>query len=105
MSLQGGYGLARYHVGVDVGKRRHHVCVLDLSDGTDCRSLSVTNDQEGLTQLVVSLESLSTNHEDFLVGVESCFYALNLSYYLMAAGFNLVELNTFRVSQFRKAQG
>jgi transposase len=37
--------------------------------------------------------------------VEPCPYGLNLSYFLMSAGFSLVEVNTFRASQFRKAQG
>ena len=97
--------MTRYHVGVDVGKARHHVCVRDLSNDTYCRTFSVSNDQEGLSQLVASLDTLSADHDDFLIGVESCPYGLNVSYFLMAAGFNLVEVNTFRAGQFRKAQG
>jgi transposase len=97
--------LARYHVGVDVGKARHHVCVRDLLKETYCRTFSVSNDQEGLAHLVASLSTLSTDHNDFLIGVESCPYGLNVSYFLMSAGFNLVEVNTFRAGQFRKAQG
>jgi transposase len=105
INSKGGYSLARYHVGVDVGKVRHHVCVRDLSNDTYCRNFSVSNDQEGLTHLVASLGTLSTDHDDFLIGVESCPYGLNVSYFLMSAGFNLVEVNTFRAGQFRKAQG
>lgn len=97
--------MARYHVGVDVGKARHHICVRDLSDDKYCRTFSVNNDLEGLTQLVTSLGNLSANHDDFLIGVESCPYGLNVSYFLMSAGFNLVEVNTFRAGQFRKAKG
>jgi transposase len=97
--------LARYHVGVDVGKSRHHVCVRDISAGTYCRTFSVNNDQDGLAHIAATLESLSTDRQDFLIGVESCPYGLNVSYYLMAAGFSLVEVNTFRAGQFRKAQG
>ena len=97
--------MARYHVGVDVGKARHHVCVLDVSFGVCCRTFAVSNDQDGLSHIVLSLESLSHDRGDFLVGIESCPYGLNLSYYLMAAGFKLVEVNTFRAGQFRKAQG
>jgi transposase len=95
--------LVRYHVGVDVGKDRHHVCVRDLSNDSYCRSLSVSNDQKGLSLLVSSLNALSANQDDFLIGVESCPYGLNVSYFLMSAGFNLVEVNTFRAGQFRKA--
>jgi len=97
--------LARYHVGVDVGKLRHHICIKDLSNDTYGRTFSVSNDQEGLTHLVAFLNDLSPDHEDFLIGVESCPYGLNISYFLMSAGFNLVEVNTFRAGQFRKAKG
>ena len=97
--------MVRYHVGVDVGKDRHHVCVRDLPNDSYCRSFSVSNDQEGLALLVSSLNALSANQDDFLIGVESCPYGLNVSYFLMSAGFNLVEVNTFRAGQFRKAQG
>ena len=97
--------MARYHVGVDVGKLRHHVCIRDLSNDTYGRAFSVSNDQEGLTHLVAFLNALSPDHDDFLIGVESCPYGLNISYFLMSAGFNLVEVNTFRAGQFRKAKG
>jgi transposase len=97
--------LARYHVGVDVGKVRHYVCVRDLSNNSYGRAFSISNDQEGLSHLVDSLTTLSADHDDFLIGVESCPYGLNVSYFLMSAGFNLVEVNTFRAGQFRKAQG
>jgi len=97
--------LTRYHVGVDVGKLRHHVCIRDLSNDTYDKAFSVSNDQEGLTQLVACLSTLSPDHDDFLIGVESCPYGLNISYFLMSVGFNLVEVNTFRAGQFRKAKG
>jgi transposase len=96
---------ARYHVGVDVGKARHHVCILDRSNGTYCRTFSVSNDLEGLASLAASLDTLSADPDDFLIGIESCPYGLNVSYFLMSEGFNLVEVNTFRAGQFRKAQG
>ena len=97
--------MARYHVGVDVGKARHHVYVMDRSDEAHRRSFSVSNDLEGLAQFASALNGLSPEHDDFLIGVESCPYGLNVSYFLMAAGFNLVEVNTFRAGQFRKAKG
>ncbi len=88
-----------------MGKDRHHVCIRDLSNDSYRRSFSVSNDQEGLALIVSSLNALSANQDDFLIGVESCPYGLNVSYFLMSAGFNLVEINTFRDGQFRKAQG
>jgi transposase len=97
--------LAKYHVGVDVGKVRHYVYVRDLSNNSYGKAFSVSNDQEGLSHLVASLTTLSADHDDFLISIESCPYGLNVSYFFMSAGFNLVEVNTFRAGQFRKAQG
>jgi len=97
--------LAKYHVGVDVGKDRNHVCIRDLSKDTYYKTFSITNDRKGFLELVHSLEKLSAGKDDFLIGIEACSYGLNLSYFLMGAGFNLVEANPFRAGQFRKAQG
>ncbi len=97
--------MARYHVGVDVGKDRHHVAIRDVERDTYCKTVSIMNDHEGFTELISSLEKLSTDKSAFLVGIEACPYGLNLSYFLMAVGFNLVEVNPFRAGQFRKAQG
>jgi transposase len=69
------------------------------------KTFLVTNSRNGFTELIATLEKLSLEKSDFLIGVEACSYALNLSYFLMAIGFDLVEVNPFRAGQFRKAQG
>ena len=97
--------MEKYHVGVDVGKDSHHVCIRDISRDTYHKSFSVKNNSDGFIELVSSLEKLSGDKNNFLVGIEACFYGLNLSYFLMEKGFNLVEVNPFRAGQFRKAQG
>jgi len=97
--------MIKYHVGVDVGKDRHHVSVRDLSRDAYCKTFSITNDRNGFTELIAAVEKLSPEKSDFLIGVEACSYALNLNYFLMGVGYNLVEVNPFRVGQFRKAQG
>lgn len=97
--------MVRYHVGVDVGKHRHHVSIRDLSQDDYCKSFSFTNDHDGFIELVAALEKISSERSDFVIGVEACSYALNLSYFLMAMGFTLMEVNPFRAGQFRKAQG
>ena len=94
-----------YHVGVDVGKDRHHVSVRDLSKDTYCKAFSITNDRNGFMELIAAVEKFSPEKSDFLIGVEACSYALNLSYFLMGVGYNLVEVNPFRAGQFRKALG
>lgn len=95
----------KYNVGIDVGKYRHHVSIRDVQTGAYCKAFSVTNDSEGFADLLASFEKLSTTKADFFTGIEACPYGINLSYFMMAMGFDLVEVNPFRVSQFRKAQG
>jgi transposase len=97
--------LVKYHVGVDVGKDRHYICIRDLSGDTYCKAFSITNDYDGFSRLITVLDKLSPERSHFLIGVEACSYALNLNYFLMAMGFALVEVNPFRAGQFRKAQG
>jgi transposase len=92
-------------VGVDVGKDWHHVSIRDLSQDKNGKAFSFTNDHDGFMELIATLDELSSDKSDFLIGVEACSYALNLSYFLMAMGFDLVEVNLFRAGQFRKAQG
>ena len=92
--------MEKYHVGVDVGKDSHHVSIRDISRDTYHKSFSVKNDSNGFRELVSSLEKLSADKNDFLIGVEACFYGLNLSYFLMEKGFNLVEVNPFRAGQY-----
>lgn len=97
--------MVKYHVGVDVSKDRHHVCVRDLSKDVCGKAFSFKSDFNGFMEFVAALENISPEKSDFLIGVEACPYALNLSYFLVVNGYNLVEVNPFRAGQFRKAQG
>lgn len=97
--------MARYHVGIDVGKDRHHIAIRDVENDSYGGTVSISNDREGFAELISYLEELSADKSAFLVGIEACPYGLNLSYFLMAAEFDLVEVNPFRAGQFRKAQG
>jgi transposase len=98
-------GLTKYHIGIDVGKYRHHVSIRDIEGDAYRKTFSITNDHEGFTALISCLESLAIDKKEFLIGIEACPYGVNLSYFLMSVGFSLVEVNPFRVGQFRKAQG
>jgi len=97
--------MTKYHVGVGVGKDRHYIYVRDLSKDAYCKVFSIANDRNGFIEMIAAVERLSPEKSDFLIGVEACSYALNLSYFLMGVGYDLVEVNPFRAGQFRKAQG
>jgi hypothetical protein len=97
--------LARYHVGIDVGKTRHHACVHDTQADTYSKVFSFSVDRPGFQELLVFLES-QASQEELLVGVEASGpYALTISYFLLEGGYQVVELNPYQASQFRKAQG
>jgi len=98
--------LVKYHVGVDVGKNRHHVSIRDMPTGTLHKTFSISCDRTGFLKLVSVLERLSPDKDDFLIGVEACGpYGVTLSSFLLSLGYKLVEINPFRASQFRKAEG
>ena len=98
--------LAKYHVGVDVGKNRHHISIRDLPMDTYYKTFSISNDHQRFLEFVSVLEKIPTNKNDFLIGVEACGpYSATLSYFLLSLRYELVEINPFRAGQFRKAQG
>ena len=98
--------MAKYHIGVDVGKNHHHISTRDLLMDTYYKTFSISNDREGFLEFASALEKISPNKDDFLIGVEACGpYSTTLSYFLLSLGYELMEINPFRAGQFRKAQG
>ena len=96
--------MAKYHVGVDVGKNRHHISIWDLPMDIYYKIFSISSDREGFLEFVSILEKISTNKSVFLIGVEACGpYSTTLSYFLLSLGHELVEINPFQAGQFRKA--
>lgn len=97
--------MVRYHVGIDVGKRRHHACVHDTVGDRYTKVFSFAVDRQGFEHFLLFLERQGTT-EEVLVGVEASGpYALTIGYFLLEHGYTVVEVNPFQASQFRKAQG
>ena len=97
--------LTRHHVGIDVGKRTHHACVHDTVEDRYSKVVSFTVDRQGFDRFLLFLRRQGPADE-VLVGVEASGpYALTIAYFLQKKGYAVVELNPFRASQFRKAQG
>ncbi len=59
--------MAKYHVGVDVGKDRHHVCIRDLSRDTYYKTFSITNDHTGFMELVHSVDTHGQSPWHFII--------------------------------------
>lgn len=97
--------LARYHVGIDVGKHRHHACVGDTATDEFTKVFSFTVDRKGFEGFLLFLERHGSK-EETVVGVEASGpYALTIGYFLLERGYTVVEINPLQASQFRKAQG
>jgi len=98
--------LAKYHVGVDVSKRRHKACIRNLSQDSYSGVSSFDVNRQGFEKLLGILEKFSQNKEDFVIGIEATGnYGITLAYFLLTQGYTVVEINPYRASQFRKAQG
>lgn len=98
--------MAKYHVGVDVSKGKHKACIHNLSQDSYSGVFSIAIDRPGFEKFRGTLEKLSPNKEDFLIGIEATGnYGVTLAYFLLSHGYPVVEINPYRANQFRKALG
>ena len=98
--------MAKYHVGVDVSKRKHKVCIRNLSQDSYSGVFSFDVNRQGFNNFLSTMEKLSPNKEDFLIGIEATgSYGVTLAYFLLSHGYTVMEINPYRANQFRKAQG
>ena len=98
--------MAKYHVGVDVSKHKHKVCIRNLPHDSYSGVFSIDVNRQGFERFSTTLGKLSPNKEDFLIGIEATGnYGITLAYFLLAQGYKVVEINPYRANQFRKAQG
>ena len=58
-----------YYVGIDVAKEKHYICILDESKQLACKPFWIYSDITGLKELIQVFTSISTNCDDFTVGV------------------------------------
>ena len=98
--------MAKYHVGVDVSKHKHKACIRNLSQDSYSGVFSISVNRQGFEKFLGTLDKLSPNKEDFLIGIEATgSYGVTLAYFLLSQGYSVVEINPYRANQFRKAQG
>jgi transposase len=105
-SIKEVFKMAKYHVGVDVSKRKHKACIHNLSQDSYSGVFSFEVNRQGFEKFLGTLEKFSQNKEDFIIGIEATGnYGITLSYFLLSHGYKVMEINPYRASQFRKAQG
>lgn len=90
-----------YYAGIDVGKRKHAVQLLD-SDGNDVgKAHTITNDIEGFSLLQTLLNAAD---ESITIGLEATgHYWLALFSFLDELGFDVTVLNPLQVSAYRRS--
>ena len=98
--------MARFHVGIDVGRTQHLARVLDTATAQISRSLKIPVGHEGFERFRRYLEGFSPNQEDFFVAIEATgAYHVALAGYLWDYGYTLALVNPSRAKAFRKAEG
>lgn len=97
--------MARYHVGIDVGKYHHHACVRDTVTNLYTKIFCFPVNRRGFDDFLAFLERQGPK-EELLIGVEASGpYALTIGHFMLEHGYSVVEVNPFQASQFRKSQG
>ncbi|MFC1919923.1 transposase, partial [Chloroflexota bacterium] len=75
--------MIRYHVGIDVGKRKHHACVHDTVEDRYTKIFSYAVDRQGFESFLFFLRRQGPV-EEVLVGVEASGpYALTIGNFLL----------------------
>jgi transposase len=98
--------MARFHVGIDVGRAQHLARVLDTNTAHVSRSFQIPVSHEGFECFQRYLEGFSPNPRDFFVAIEATgAYHMALAGYLWDYGYTLALVNPARAKAFRKAEG
>jgi len=98
--------VARFHVGVDVGRTQHVARVLDTETAQMSRSFQIPVSSEGFGSFRRYLEGFSPDRQDFFVAIEATgAYHVPLAGYLFDCGYTLALVNPARAKAFRKAEG
>jgi transposase len=98
--------MARFHVGVDVGRTQHVARVLDTETAQISRSFQVPVGREGFERFRRYLREFSLNPEDFFLAIEATgAYHVALTGYLWDHGYTLGLVNPAQAKSFREAEG
>jgi len=91
-----------YYVGIDIAKEKHYVCVLNENKEQVCKSFWIYSDITGLNELVKRLSELSTNFNQFLLGIESTgAFSENIYEFLTDIQLKTILLNSYQTAKYR----
>lgn len=93
-----------YYVGIDIAKSFHVVTIIDENEvKVTQKPIRVTNCIDGFSKFITKLETISSNRNDFIIGLEATgIYGENLWEFLNSHGFNVKLLNPFQTTRYRE---
>ena len=93
-----------YYVGIDIAKSFHVVTIIDENEvKVTKKPIKVTNCIDEFLKFITKLETLSSNIDDFIIGLEATgIYGENLLEFLKGKGYNVKLLNPFQTSRYRE---
>ena len=93
-----------YYVGIDIAKSFHVVTIIDENEvKVTQKPIKVTNCIDGFSKFITKLETISSNTNDFIIGLEATgIYGENLWEFLNSHGFNVKLLNPFQTTRYRE---
>ena len=93
-----------YYVGIDIAKNFHVVTIIDENEVRFTQKpIRVTNCMDGFSKFIAKLETISSNTNDFIIGLEATgIYGENLWEFLNGKGYNVKLLNPFQTSRYRE---
>src|SRR5574344_3032625 len=93
-----------YYVGIDIAKSFHVVTIIDDSEKkVTTKPIRVTNCIDGFSKFITKLETISSNKDDFIIGLEATgIYGENLLEFLKSKSYNVKLLNPFQTKRYRE---
>lgn len=93
-----------YYVGIDIAKSFHVVTIIDENEvKVTQKPIRVTNCIDGFSKFITKLETISSNTNDFIIGLEATgIYGENLLEFLKGKGYNVKLLNPFQTTRYRE---
>ena len=93
-----------YYVGIDIAKSFHVVTIIDENEvKVTQKPIRVTNCIDGFSKFITKLETISSNTNDFIIGLEATgIYGEILWEFLNSHGFNVKLLNPFQTTRYRE---
>jgi transposase len=93
-------------IGVDIGKGHHVAAAFDAAAGRALGQLRFPVSRAGFERFLGWVRERAARPDAALIGVEATgHYHVTLLEFLAGAGYQVVQLNAYQVTQFRRSQG